>query len=200
MTDRPARAATTAARTLSGAGLLASCVPMVAMLPGTVAGALAFVGLGASSAAVSALAPALNDIARPLLLVSAALLAVSGLRCGRTAVALGVGGGALLYLGMYVWTSADGTSAPALFYPGLACFFAAYAVTWRRRRAHDCRPVVSPPFANQLLVGTLVAGVAVVAVAAATAGPAAANRGGHQMGMPGQRPTSTGPSIPGMSK
>jgi len=102
----------------SGAGLLASCVPTVAMLPGAVAGVLAFVGLGASSAAVTTLAPTLNDVAQPLLLVSAVLLAVSGLRCNPIAVASAAAGGVLLYLGMYQLTRADGTTSATLFTPG----------------------------------------------------------------------------------
>ncbi len=118
MTDQLPTRADTAARTLSGAGLLASCVPMVAMLPGAVAGVLAFVGLGASSAAVTTLAPTLNDVAQPLLLVSAVLLAVSGLRCNPIAVALAAAGGVLLYLGMYQLTRADGTTSATLFTPG----------------------------------------------------------------------------------
>ncbi len=164
---------------------------MVAMLPGAIAGALAFVGLGASSAAVTALAPALNDVAQPLLLVSAALLAVSGLRCSRTAVALAASGGVLLYLGMYQLTSDDGTSLPALFYPGLASFLAAYAVAWRQRRGLRCRPMVSPQLASRLLVGTLVAGIVVVGIAASTAGSSSGHRrDGRGMDMSNQGATS----------
>lgn len=186
MADQPEQKTHAAVRTLSGAGLLASCIPMVAMLPGAVAGALAFVGLGASSAAVTTLAPALSDVAQPLLLVSAALLTVSGLRCSRTAVGLAAAGGVLLYLSMYQLTRADGTTSPALFYVGLACFLGAYLVTWRRRRALRCRPLVGPQLATRLLVGTLVAGVAVVVLAVATARPAGERD--HQspsMSMPG---------------
>lgn len=179
--QRPPRA-DTAARTLSGAGLLASCVPMVAMLPSAVVGALAFVGLGASSAAVTTLTPTLNHVAQPLLLVSVALLAVSGLRCSRIAVALAAGGGLLLYLSMYELTAADGTTSPTLFYPGLAAFFGAYLVAWRRRRSLRCRPVVNPLLVNRLLIVTVVAGVAFVGVTAATTGP------------------TVGGSMPGMSK
>ncbi len=168
---------------------------MVAMLPGAVAGAVAFVGLGASSAAVTTLAPTLNDVAQPLLLVSAVLLAVSGLRCSPIAVALAAAGGVLLYLGMYQLTRADGTTSATLFYPGLGCFFGAYLVAWRRRRGLRCRPLVSQLLAYQLLVGTLVAGVAVVVVAAATTGPASGRTNRDPgMRMPGGGAGSNMPS------
>ncbi len=45
------------AQTASGAGLLVSCLPMVAMLPGFAGSVLGVVGLGASSAVVSRVAP-----------------------------------------------------------------------------------------------------------------------------------------------
>jgi len=60
----------------------------------------------------------LNSVAQPLLLVSAALLAVTSLRCSRLAVASAASSGVLLYLGMYVITRRDGTATPLLFYPG----------------------------------------------------------------------------------
>ena len=86
-----------AARTLGGVGALASCLPMVAMLPGGFAAALGLIGLGSSSAAVRTLAPQLNSVAQPLLLVSVTLLAVTSLRCSRLAVASAASGGVLLH-------------------------------------------------------------------------------------------------------
>lgn len=155
-----------AARTVSGAGLVVSCVPMVAMLPGAVGGALGLVGLGTSGAAAARWAPALNVVAQPLLLFSIALLVVGGLRCGRLAVALAAVGGGLLYLSMYVWTTDSGATSPALFYVGLACFIDAYGVSWWRRRRKQCRPLVSALLAQRLLVATVVVGtIAVVGYA-----------------------------------
>lgn len=52
-----------AARTLGGLGALASCLPMVAMLPGGFAAALRLIGLDSSSAAVRTLASQLNSVA-----------------------------------------------------------------------------------------------------------------------------------------
>ncbi len=80
MTDTDSRQRTVgAARALGGIGALVSCLPMVAMLPGGFVAALGLIGLGSSSAAVRTLAPQLNSVAQPLLLVSAALLAVTSL-------------------------------------------------------------------------------------------------------------------------
>ena len=76
MTTRSTQKSDAAAQTASGAGLLVSCISMVAMLPGAVGGALGLVGLGSSSAIVSRLAPALNVVAQPLLLFSVMLLVV----------------------------------------------------------------------------------------------------------------------------
>lgn len=138
---------------------------MVAMLPGGFAAALGLIGLGSSSAAVRTLAPQLNSVAQPLLLVSAALLAVTSLRCSRLAVASAASGGVLLYLGMYVITR-DGTASPLLFYPGLALFLATYPISFARRRQAACRPLVSPRSGRRLLAATLALGVTVVAASA----------------------------------
>lgn len=203
MVDPPVPRATRTARALSGVGLIASCLPMVTMLPAAATGVLAFVGLGASSAATTTLAPALNEVAQPLLLISAALMAVSGLRCSRAAVAFAAGGGMLLYLGMYVLTRSDGTTSPILFYPGLALFFGAYLVGWRQRRGLRCRPMVSPLLASRLLAGTLVLGTSVIVATAVSTSPAGSHGANHSgMTMPGHgsgRSTSPG-STPGMSR
>lgn len=157
------------AQTASGVGLLVSCLPMVAMLPGVASGVLGVVGLGASGAVVSRLAPGLGVVAKPLLLFSVLMLAIGGLRCGRTVVALALGGGALLYLSMYVWTGNDGGTSPVPFYGGLGCFVGAYVVSWSRRRGRRCRPLVNPVLAGRLMIVTVVAGPAVVAFVVITA-------------------------------
>lgn len=162
------------ARTASGAGLLVSCLPMVAMLPGVAGSVLGVVGLGASSAVVSWLAPGLGVVAQPLLLFSVLMLAVGGLRCGRTVVALALVGGALLYLSMYVWTGRGGGTSPVAFYMGLGCFVGAYVVSWSRRCGRRCRPLVSPVLAGRLMIVTVVAGAAVIAIVVSTSdGPGA---------------------------
>ncbi len=170
VTRRAKRKADAAAQTASGAGLLISCIPMVAMLPGAVGGALGLVGLGASSVVVSRLAPALNVIAQPLLLLSAVLLVVGGLRCSRGIVALALIGGVLLYGSMYVWIDSAGTTSPGPFYVGLGCFVGAYFLSWRRRRAKRCRPLVSQSLANRLFTATVVIGIIAIAAYANLAG------------------------------
>ncbi len=152
---------------------------MVAMLPGGFAAALGLIGLGSSSAAVRTLAPQLNSVAQPLLLVSAALLAVTSLRCSRLAVASAAGGGVLLYFGMYVITRSDGTAAPLLFYSGLVLFLATYPISFARRRQATCRPLVSPRSGRRLFATTLALGVALVAASAISGfGAPAANATG----------------------
>ncbi len=152
-----------AAQTASGVALLVSCLPMVAMLPGVASGVLGVVGLGASGAVVSHLAPGFGAVAQPLLLFSVLMLAVGGLRCGRTVVALALVGGTLLYLSMYVWTGVGGASSPVPFYAGLGCFVGAYVVSWSRRRGRRCRPLVDPVLAGRLMIATVIAGAAMVA-------------------------------------
>lgn len=171
MTARSTSKADAAAQTVSGAGLVVSCIPMVAMLPGAVGGALGLVGLGASSAVVSRLTPALNGVAQPLLFLSIALLVVGGLRCGRVVMVLALIGGALLYVSMYVWTTDGGSTSPGLFYVGLLGFIAAYGISWLRRRGRKCRPLVSPMVVNRLLVAVVVIGIFAVAYAAVTGAP-----------------------------
>lgn len=160
-----------ATQAASGAGLLVSCIPMVAMLPGAVGGALGLVGLGASSAVVARLTPMLNAVALPLLMFSVALLVVGGLRCGRIVMASALVGGVLLYVSMYVWTTDGGATSPVLFYVGLACFTGAYVVSWLRRRGKRCRPLVGPTLANRLLVATVVIGIVGIVGYAALADP-----------------------------
>ena len=155
---------------LGGASVVAACVPMVAMLPAGAAGAFSLVGLGAGGGAVAALSPALSPIARPLLLASTALVAVSHLRCSRLAVASSAAGGTLLYLAMFAITQPDGRSQPALFYPGLALFAGSYLIPIARRRLETCRPVIAPGIAKALLLATILAGAAAVASAAAFRG------------------------------
>lgn len=155
------------ARVLGGIGALASCVPMVAMMPAGFATALSFVGLGASSAAVHTLAPHLNPIAQPLLLLSAALLAVTSLRCSLAAVFTASSGGLLMYLGMYVWTDPGGVTNPSLFYPGLGLFLSTYLVSFAQRRLAASRPLVRPALGRGLVAGTLVIGAALVTASAA---------------------------------
>ncbi len=200
-----------AARTLGGVGALASCLPMVAMLPGGFAAALGLIGLGSSSAAVRTLAPQLNSVAQPLLLVSVTLLAVTSLRCSRLAVASAASGGVLLYLGMYLITRSDGSATPLLFYPGLALFLATYPVSFVRRRQAACRPLVSARNGRRLLATTLALGVGIVAASAisgfgapaanAMTGPRApAPTGRHTMNQPagqGHHANPTATSTPG---
>ncbi len=195
---RASRAATST-RALTAGGIIASCLPMVAMLPAAVSGALALVGLGASSAAVATLSPALRDVAQPLLLTSVAVLAVSDLRCSRATVALAATGGALLYLAMYVLTAANGMTSPALFYAGLAFTVAAYVASWRKRRGLRCRPVVSARLGGRLLVGTLIAGTLAVGLTAVSASSSSDRPPHHQMGTPSRGGASPSDPMRGMT-
>lgn len=186
------------ARLLGGAGALASCLPMVAMLPSGFAAALGFIGLGTSSAAVSTLAPQLNTVAQPLLLLSASVLTVANLRCSLLPVATAAGGGILLYLSMYVITRADGTATPALFYPGLALFLATYPASFSQRRRTACRPLIEPRRGRALLAATLSLGVALVAASAASGfGSADPTGPSHRATNPGTpRHRQTSPATP----
>ncbi len=115
-----------------------------------------------------------GGVAQALLLLSVLMLAVGGLRCGRTVVALALVGGALLYLNMYVWTARGGGTSPVPFYVGLGCFVGAYVVSWSRRRGRRCRPLVSPVLAGRLMIVTVVAGAAMIAIVVTTSeGPGA---------------------------
>lgn len=157
MASAPASVGDRALRALGGIGGLASCLPMLAMLPAGFAGALGAVGLEADSGLSQELAP----VAKPLLLVSAVVLAVGGLRCSRLAAAVALAGGGLLYLAMYVSTQPDGTTAPALFYPGLALFLGTFLVGWVRPRIASCRPVLAGRDWRRLAFGTVLVGAAV---------------------------------------
>ncbi|MGH2761268.1 MAG: hypothetical protein ACRDL4_00605 [Thermoleophilaceae bacterium] len=172
---------------------------MVAMLPSAFTGLLGIVGLGASSGAVAALSPALSTVNRPLLLVSTALLAVTGLRCSRAVVGSAVAGGALLYLSMYVVAQSDGTSSPILFYTGLALFLGTYVIAWAQRRRLRCRPLVNVRVAKRLLAGTVVGGVAVVIVAACVGTALTAPEGGRGSRSGHPSTTTPGHTMPGMS-
>lgn len=187
-----------AGRVLGGVGAAVSCVPMVAMVPGGVASVFGLVGLGAGSGAVVALSPGLSMVERPLLLVSTALLAVSGLRCGRAAVLSAVAGGILLYLSMYVLTAADGTASPGLFYAGLALFLSTYVISWARRRRRRCRPLVDPRVAKRLLAGTVVTGTVAVVVAA-SAGTASTAAQGRAVSGSGHSAGRSSGAMPGMA-
>jgi len=166
---------------------------MVAMLPSGFTAALGFIGLGSSSAAVATLAPQLDAVAQPLLLFSAAVLAVANLRCSLLAVACATLGGTLLYLGMYVVTRADGTATPALFYPGLTLFLATYAASYTQRRRSACHPLVTPRRGRTLLAGTVALGGALLIISAASGSGTA-----HTVA-PAHHETAPGQSMPGPS-
>lgn len=183
------------ARVLGGAGAVAGCVPMVAMVPSAVSSAFALVGLGAGSGAVAALSPALSPVAQPLLLAATALVAVSHLRCGRLAVASAAAGGALLYLGMYVFTGPHGGALAVLFYPGLALFLGSYLIPVVRRRRGRCRPVLSLRRARVLLGATLISSAIAVASVTAFGSGAAGASGGRGHGGAHAAPGA----VPGMS-
>lgn len=181
-----------ALRALGGIGGLASCLPMLAMLPAGFTGAIGAVGLEADSGLGQELAP----VAKPLLLVSATLLAVGGLRCSRLAAAVALAGGGLLYLGMYVWTRPDGTTAPALFYPGLALFLGTFFVGWLRPRIASCRPVLVGRSWRRLAIGTVLIG------AAMTLGSLLVGFGSapaHRTARDGRGMSAMSPSMSGMS-
>ena len=166
---------------------------MVAMVPSGVSAVFALVGLGAGSGAVAALSPALSPVARPLLLASIALVAVSHLRCGRLAVVSVAVGGALVYLAMFAITGPGGRTTAALFYPGLALFLGSYLIPVVRRRRGRCRPLLSPRPARTVLAATFVASTIAVASAAVFSSGAASANGGHGL-------THTVPgAMPGMS-
>ena len=147
---------------LAGMGALTSGVPMVAMLPGGVAGVLGPLGLNAGSGVVIWLAGVLGPAGAALRLASTALLAVAGLRCGLLAVGTALIGGALMYLSMYVVVRADGTTTSTLFYPGLVLFLGSYLAPRVQRRRRGCHPLVDAKRGRALLVAVLVAGGALV--------------------------------------
>ncbi len=158
---------TRAVRALGAVASLASCLPMLVMLPAGFTGALALVGVEAGRGPFATVGRELAPVARPLLLASTALVTVGGLRCSRATAALAAAGGGGLYLSMYVWTRPDGTTAPLLFYLGLALLLGTFLVAWLRPRRATCRPVVGRRAGARLAAATLAASLAVVGAAAA---------------------------------
>lgn len=140
---------------------------MLVMLPAGVLGALGSVAIRAEAGWVQALARPLEPVAQPLLVVSTLLLAVGALSCGRAAVLTALGGGALLYLGMYVVTGPAGQTQPALFYSGLALFVASPLLPLVRRRLRACRPMVTKRTAHRVLLASLGASALLLALAPA---------------------------------
>ncbi len=139
----------------AGGGVLAaaSCLPMVTMLPGAAATALATLGVDASTGPWAALRHTLNPVARPLLVLSVLLLIAGSLRCGRAPAALAAAGGALLYVSMYLASGSatasmagmgthtgTGTTNGPLFYAGIGLIAATFAWSTIRRRRRTCRP------------------------------------------------------------
>lgn len=146
---------------------VAGCVPMLVMLPAGVVGALDAVGIASEAGWVQALSRPLAPVAQPLLIVSTLLLGVGSLRCGWLPVASALGGGALLYLGMYVVTAPGGRSHPAMFYAGLLLFLASPVLTVWRPRVRACRPLLGGPAARIALLAALGAGAILLASAPA---------------------------------
>lgn len=145
----------------------ASCAPMLVMLPAGLTGVLASLGIRAEAGWVQALADPLAPVAQPLLVVSTLLLAIGSLSCGRLPVVAALGGGALVYLGMYVVTGPGGQTEPALFYPGLALLLASPVLSVIRPRVGACRPLLARANARKLLLVTVVASAFLVATAPA---------------------------------
>jgi hypothetical protein len=139
---------------------VASCIPMLAMLPAGFATVLSLVGLAAPP--LVAWATPLAPIAPLLLVVSVVLLVIGDLRCGWQPASLAALGGLLIYLAMYVFVtplastimngmegmSSAGTShatmpgltnAP-LFYIGLTLMAASFGLVLWRRLQKICRP------------------------------------------------------------
>lgn len=187
----------------AGALLLfaASCVPMLVMLPASLAGLLATLGIEAEAGWVQALAGPIGFVAQPLLIVSALLLAAASARCGWAPVTAALGGGTLLYLGMYVLTGPTGQTQPGLFYSGLALFLASPVLTLVRPRLRACRPLLRGPAASRLLVATLGVGAILLALAPplgwgrATAALHARHSSAGAATQAQTRATSAGPAI-----
>ena len=163
--SRPRSPAERVLRGLAVAVGLGSCLPMLAMLPGGIATALAVVGLKSATGPAAPLARFLSPAAQPLLLVGIAGLVLATLRCGLRPALLALAGGGLLYLSMYVLPGANGnamagmtapahslpataaragaqgmTNAPA-FFIGLAALAGTFIWSGARRRHASCRPV-----------------------------------------------------------
>jgi LPXTG-motif cell wall-anchored protein len=147
-------------RLLGAALALASCIPMLAMLPAGFATILALLGLGASP--LLALAAPLAPFAPSLLILSVAIFVFGNLRCGWQPAGLAAIGGLLVYLSMYVFvtpmareamTGMQGmilaqtprsgmlglTNAP-MFYIGLLLMIASFGLVLWRRRQKICLP------------------------------------------------------------
>jgi hypothetical protein len=146
--------------TVGAAGVGAGCAGMIAMLPGAAAGALGAIGISSSGA----LARTFSPVAEPLFIVSALLVILGALTCGRLAAVLSVAGSVLLYLSMFrlasgVSASGDSMSMMTMskhehaslhaeavsFYSGLALLLAVFAVRLWRRRRRACRPLLRRP-------------------------------------------------------
>jgi hypothetical protein len=145
---------------LGGAGVVAGCASMAAMLPGAIAGALGAVGITGASAIARTLSP----VAEPLYVGSATLVVLGALACGRLVTLLAVNGSVLLYLSMFQLATGGTTNGssmsgmathpnpngklhadPLSFYLGLAFLVTAFALsTWRRHRL-ACRPLLRLP-------------------------------------------------------
>ncbi len=102
-------------RAAGGVLATASCLPMVAMLPGAAATALATLGVEASAGPWAALRHALDPVARPLLVLSVLLL-VAG------------------------HPHRNGTTDGPLFYAGVGLIATTFAWSAIRRRRRTCRP------------------------------------------------------------
>ncbi len=144
--------------TVGAVGVAAGCAGMVAMLPGAAAGVLGAVGISSSSV----LARTLSPLAEPLFILSAVLVILGALACGRMVAVLSVAGSALLYLSMFQLTTgrSRGGSISIMtmqrphhaslhaesvsFYFGVALLLLAFAFSIWRRRRHQCRPLRLP--------------------------------------------------------
>jgi len=151
---------------VGGVLTLASCLPMVAMLPGAVATLLTTIGITTTSGPLAPVARGLAPVARPLLVAAVLLLVVGSLRCGIGPAILAAMGGTLLYLSMYVLpqpsspgiggmapmrsppvggaagrAGAVGTTNAPLFYLGLAASLGTFVWSAVQRRRRACRPV-----------------------------------------------------------
>jgi hypothetical protein len=151
---------------LGGVLTLASCLPMVTMLPGAVATLLATLGSTATSGPFAPVARGLAPVARPLLIAAVLLLVAGSPRCGIGPAILAVVGGTLLYLSMYVLphpsspgmggmagmhslpvggtagrAGAVGATNAPLFYLGLAAYLGTFVWSAVRRHRRGCRPV-----------------------------------------------------------
>lgn len=136
-------------RGLGATGAVAGCGAMAAMLPGVTASVFGGLGLAGSSVVGRALDP----VAEPLFIVSAAFLVLGALACSRLATVLAGGGSVLAYLSMFVLTTGGGSSMAdmgamdgarangPLFVVGTALIVASFVVPLVRRRRGTCLPV-----------------------------------------------------------